>query len=50
LSTQGSAGEETLDDLKKKEEYFKNVSSILNGGIGLQSDTNAEERTMKIND
>ena len=36
--------------LKVKEEYFKNISSILNGGIGLQSDTNAEERTMKIND
>ena len=25
LSTQGSAGEETLEDLKKKEEYFKKV-------------------------
>jgi len=36
--------------LKVKEDYFKNVSNILNGGTGLQSDTSAEERTVKIND
>jgi hypothetical protein len=29
LSTQGSAGEETLEDLKKKEEYFKKVLEII---------------------
>jgi hypothetical protein len=36
--------------LKVKEDYFKNVSNILNGGTGLQSDTSAEERPVKIND
>ena len=35
--------------LKVKEDYFKNVSNILNGGTGLQSDTSAEEKTVKIN-
>jgi len=36
--------------LKVKEDYFKNVSNILNGGTGLQSDTSAEERNVKIDD
>lgn len=36
--------------LKVKEDYFKNVSNILNGGTVLQSDTSAEERAVKIDD